>query len=126
MVVALSEKTHTEEELMKNPKLYMETTGNRKFKWHYFTTWMTLGLYHSCIIYFFTFYLWRLNPALLTTPHTLPLFSFGCALCHNAVVIVNLKLLLKATYKTHLLIYTIIFSIVAFMLTTFVYNILPM
>jgi len=125
LVAALTEKSHTEEELLSKPMLYLETVGNRKFKWHYFFTWLALGVLHSCVIYMFTFYLWKSNSALLTTPHTLPLFSFGCALIHNLVLVVNLKLLLKVSYKTHFLTISIVLSILMFVISTLVYNVLP-
>lgn len=126
LILALSEKAHTEDKLLKNPLLYLETVRNRKFKWHYFNQWMFLACYHSTIIYCFTFYLWKFNAALLPVPHSAPLFSFGCALIQNVVVVVNLKLLLKAKYKTHYFTASIILSILAFILTTYIYNILPM
>lgn len=126
LILALTEKPHIEEKLLHKPLLYLETVGNRKFKWHYFNQWMLLALYHSSIIYFFTFYLWEGNAALLPRRQTLPLFSFGCALIQNVVIVVNLKLLLKAKYKTHILTASIILSIFFFMLSTYIYNILPM
>lgn len=126
LILALTEKAHPEERLLTKPLLYLETASNRKFKWHYFNQWMALAMYHSVIIYCFTFYLWDFNAALLPIPQTAPLFSFGTCLIQLVVVVVSLKLLLKAKYKTHYFTASIILSIIFFGLSTYIYNILPM
>uniref|UniRef100_A0A336LPY0 Phospholipid-transporting ATPase n=1 Tax=Culicoides sonorensis TaxID=179676 RepID=A0A336LPY0_CULSO len=125
LVLALTDKTYSEKKLLENPILYLETIGNKKFKWSHFCEWMILGVFHSLIIYYLTYYLWLQDPILLSTEHPPPLYGFGTQLIHNVVVVVNLKLLLEAIYKTYIFILSVVLSILAFMLTTIAYNYLP-
>lgn len=83
---------------------------------------MFIGFYHSIIIYYFAWYVWRENSALLTGGQTVNFLCFGVFMVHNVVVLVNLKLLIEAIYKSYIFIATIWLSIFGFMATTFIYN----
>lgn len=126
LVLALTDKTYTEQKLLENPLLYLETIGNRKFKWPHFSEWMLLGVFHALIIYYMTYFLWLQDPILLSTEHPGSLYMLGTQLMHNLVVVVNLKLLLEAIYKTYIFILSVVLSILSFVLVTVVYNYLPM
>lgn len=126
LILALTDKTYSEKKLLNNPLLYLETVGNRKFKWPHFCGWMITGLFHSLVIYYFTYFLWKNDPICLYNEHPAPLGALGTELVHNVVVVVNLKLLLEAKYKTHVFTLTVVLSIFIFMLTTLAYNFLPL
>lgn len=83
---------------------------------------MFIGFYHSIIIYFFAWYVWEENSAVLVDGRTVNFLCFGVFMVHNVVVLVNLKLLIEAINKTYVFIATIWLSIFGFMGTTFIYN----
>ncbi|XP_058127201.1 phospholipid-transporting ATPase IF [Anopheles ziemanni] len=125
LVLALTEKPYQEQTLMKNPQLYQSVAGNKQYAWKYFIGWMILGIYHFSVIYFFTYAVWTINPAVYSYwPSTVSFACYGTILIHNVVVLVNLKLLLEAIYKSYIFIATVLLSIFAFMGSTFVYNLL--
>lgn len=84
--------------------------------------WILLAVYHSVIIYYFSYVIFDNNNAILRTPHTVDLPCFGTTLVHNVVVLVNLKLWLIARYQSFIFIFTVLGSISAFMISTVTYN----
>uniref|UniRef100_A0A182IMC6 Phospholipid-transporting ATPase n=1 Tax=Anopheles atroparvus TaxID=41427 RepID=A0A182IMC6_ANOAO len=125
LVLALTEKPHSEQTLMKNPQLYQSVAGNKQYAWKYFVGWLILGIYHFSVIYFFAYAVWTINPAVYSYwPSTVSFSCFGTILIHNVVVLVNLKLILESIYRSYIFIATVLLSIFAFMGSTFVYNLL--
>lgn len=107
---------------LSNPELYQKNVQNKRLQWKYFVGWMCLAVYHSLIIYYFAYAMWFSNPAILSSPHTVNFYCYGTFLIHNVVVLVNLKLWLVTTYHSYWFIFTIWFSILGFVLSTFIYN----
>ena len=108
----------------RNPKLYRENSKNKRLSWKYFLGWMLLALYHSLVIYGTGYLVWDTNNAILTNEFTADFFCFGTFMIHNVVVVVNLKLWLESKYQSYWFIATVIGSILAFMLTTVIYNVI--
>ena len=92
------------------------------YGWKYFVGWMLIGLYHSVIIYLFAFLIWTENSTIFSSGTTVNFLCFGTFMIHNVVVLVNLKLMIEAVYKSYIFIGTVWLSIFGFMGTTFVYN----
>lgn len=105
-----------------NPPLYKENEGNKRLTWKYFVGWLGLALYHSGVIYGTGYLVWTNNAAILPTPHTVNFFCFGTFMIHNVVVLVNLKLWLESKYQSYWFIVTVVGSILAFVVTTVIYN----
>lgn len=83
---------------------------------------MILGFYHSIIVYFFTWFVWSVNAAVYTEGRVVNFFCFGMAIMHNVVVLVNLKLVIEAIYKSYTFLASIWLSIFGAMGLTFIYN----
>lgn len=79
-------------------------------------------MYHSLVVYCTGYTLWSTNNAILTSPRTVDLFTFGTFMIHNVVFVVNLKLWLIARYQSFAFITTVVASISAFMTSTIAYN----
>lgn len=122
LLLSLTEKLHTEKQLMREPPLYLENAGNRRFYWKYFVGWMSLAVYHSALIYLTAYAMWSTNAAMLPDPTTVNFYCFGTFLMHNVVVLVNLKLWLVAKYQSSWFIVSVVGSIVLFVLSTLIYN----
>lgn len=123
LVLSLTEKVYTEERLLRNPVLYSDNAGNRRFYWKHFIGWMILGVYHSAIIYVAAYVVWTTNAAILPEAYTVNFYCFGTFLMHNVVVVVNLKLWLVAKYQSNWFIISVVGSIVFFVVSTMVYNV---
>lgn len=108
------------------PSLYKINTGNNRLTWKYFIGWILLAVYHSVIIYYFSYAIFETNNAILWSSQIADLPCFGTILVHNVVVLVNLKLWLVARYQSFIFILTILGSISAFMISTVIYNYLNM
>ncbi|XP_065084623.1 phospholipid-transporting ATPase IF isoform X2 [Ochlerotatus camptorhynchus] len=122
-VLSLTEKPYREETLMKEPSLYQKVAGNKQYAWKYFIGWMLLAVYHSLVVYLFSWAIWGNNPVIYATgPETVNFACFGTMTIHNVVVVANLKLLLEAIHKSFIFIASIWLSIFGFMGTTFIYN----
>jgi phospholipid-translocating ATPase len=87
---------------------------------------MLIGTYHSVIIYFFAYIVWKGSPVIYREGFAANFLCFGTFMIHNVVVLVNVKLLIEATYKSYIFIVSIILSIFGFMGTTFLYNLFNM
>ncbi|XP_037918794.1 probable phospholipid-transporting ATPase IF isoform X4 [Hermetia illucens] len=124
LVLSLTEKPYKENILMMNPKLYKKNIYNHRLHWKFFIGWMLLAVYHSIILYVFAYYIWSRNNAILTTPHTVSFTCFGTFIVHNVVILVNMKLWLEAIYQSYIFIATIWLSILAFIISTMIYNII--
>lgn len=59
------------------PSLYQRIAGNKLFGWRYFNSWMFIGLYHSVIVYFFAWIIWKDNNAVFAEGRTVDFLSFG-------------------------------------------------
>ena len=108
------------------PLLYRGITHNKLFSWKYFIGWMVIAIYHSVIIYSFSYIVWSSNSAIFSSMMVVGFSCFGTFLIHNVVVLVNLKLLIETVYKSYIFIGTIWLSIFGFIGTTFVYNLFDM
>lgn len=126
LFLSLTEKAYTEQRLMSHPPLYSENGDNKRLYWKNFIGWMALGLYHAAIIYTTGYIVWTTNAAILPTPFTVNFFCYGTFMIHNVVVVVNLKLWLVANYQSNWFIFTVVGSIVTFMVTTLIYNVLEL
>ncbi|KRK06440.1 phospholipid-transporting ATPase IF isoform X5 [Drosophila yakuba] len=124
LFIAISEKPYTEEKLMRTPQLYKKNTDNKQLHWPYFLMWVLFAIYHSVIIFYFAFCLFSYNNVILNYGQTVAFSCFGTLLMWTVVVVVNLKLWLESMYLSFWYIFTIIISIVGFIVTTVIYNVI--
>ncbi|XP_034472118.1 probable phospholipid-transporting ATPase IF isoform X2 [Drosophila innubila] len=124
LFISLTEKPYTEEKLMKNPKLYKKNTDNKQLHWPYFLMWTIFAVYHSVIIFYFAYCMFSFNNVILNGGQTAAFSCFGTLLIWAVVIIVNLKLWLESMYLSYWYIATLVLSILAFMATTVIYNVI--
>ncbi|EDW00129.1 GH12697 [Drosophila grimshawi] len=124
LFIALSEKPYTEEVLMQNPKLYKKNTDNKQLHWPHILLWTLFAIYHSVIIFYFAFCIFSFNNVILNGGQTAAFSCFGTLLIWTVVIIVNLKILLESMYLSYWYLASIVFSILAFMATTVIYNVI--
>lgn len=126
LLLSLTEKVYSEEKLMRNPELYKKISRNQLLAWKYFFLWIIYSLFHSFITYLFSSIAFSSYLSMINSGKSVGIHSFGTALIQNAVIVVNLKLLMETTHKTYALIITIILSIASFVGGTFVYSLIDM
>ncbi|KAH8418901.1 hypothetical protein KR222_003800 [Zaprionus bogoriensis] len=124
LFISLTEKPYNEETLMQNPKLYKKNTNNKQLHWPYFLLWTFFGIYHSVIIFYFAYCIFSFNNVILNGGQTAAFSSFGTLLMWAVVIVVNLKLWLESMYLSYWYIATLVLSILAFMVTTVIYNVI--
>ncbi|KAM8720701.1 hypothetical protein ACLKA7_006699 [Drosophila subpalustris] len=124
LFISLTEKPYTEEKLMQNPKLYKKNTDNKQLHWPYFLMWTLFAVYHSVIIFYFAYCIFSFNNVILNGGQTAAFSCFGTLLIWAVVIIVNLKLWLESMYLSFWYIATLVLSILAFMVTTVIYNVI--
>lgn len=120
LLLSITEKPYHEELLLKNPSLYKENAGNKRITWKYFLAWITLAVYHSMVIYFSGYLMWWESNGYNNKSNDLD--SFGAFIMHCVVFVVTIKLWLTARYQTLIFILAILASVLAFMLSTIVWN----
>ncbi|XP_055298222.1 phospholipid-transporting ATPase 11C isoform X2 [Sitodiplosis mosellana] len=121
LLLSITEKPYREDQLLKNPSLYMENSGNKRITWKYFLAWITLAVFHSMVVYFIGYAFWMEN-----NMKTNDLDSFGAFMIHNVVFVVTIKLWLISRYRTIIFALAVFLSIFAFMSSTIVFNLLPL
>ncbi|XP_017962672.1 probable phospholipid-transporting ATPase IF [Drosophila navojoa] len=124
LFISLTEKPYTEEKLMQNPKLYRKNTNNKQLHWPYFLMWTVFAIYHSVIIFYFAYCMFSFNNVILSWGQTAAFSCFGTLLIWAVVIIVNLKLWLESMYLSYWYIAIIVLSVLAFMVTTVIYNVI--
>lgn len=108
----------------RQPELYKNNINNKGLHWEYFIGWILFAIYHTLITYYFTYYVYSTNNILLNIGQPAEFSCFGTLLIEIVVVVVNLKLMLESKYLTYWYIVTIVGSILAFMITTVIYNVI--
>lgn len=108
----------------RNPKLYRKNTDNKQLHWPYFLMWTIFGIYHSVIIFYFAYCIFSFNNVILNGGQTAAFSCFGTLLIWAVVIIANLKLWLESMYLSYWYIATLVLSILAFMGTTVIYNVI--
>ncbi|XP_044317095.1 phospholipid-transporting ATPase IF isoform X2 [Drosophila rhopaloa] len=124
LFIAISEKPYTEEKLMRTPQLYKKNTDNKQLHWPYFLMWVLFAVYHAVIIFYFGFCLFSFNNVILNYGQTVAFSCFGTLLMWMVVVVVNLKLWLESMYLSYWYIFTLVISILGFVVTTVIYNVI--
>ncbi|XP_061388371.1 phospholipid-transporting ATPase IF-like [Musca vetustissima] len=122
LFISLTEKPYKEEELMRKPELYRKNTKNKQLQWPTFLEWIFFGLYHSIICFYFASWIFSGNDVILNGGQTADFACYCALLLHIVIIVVNLKIWLESQYVTYWYIGTIILSILAYFLTTFLYN----
>ncbi|XP_049311927.1 phospholipid-transporting ATPase IF isoform X1 [Bactrocera dorsalis] len=124
LFISLTEKAYSEETLLKQPELYKKNINNKGLHWQYFIGWILFAVYHTLITYYFTYYVFATNNILLNVGQPAEFSCFGTLLIEIVVVVVNLKLMLQSKYLSYWYIATILGSILTFMITTVIYNVI--
>ncbi|XP_013098646.2 phospholipid-transporting ATPase IF isoform X1 [Stomoxys calcitrans] len=122
--ISLTEKPYTEETLAREPELYKKNTNNKQLHWPFFLAWTLYAIYHSLICFYFAFFIFSTNDVILNVGQTAEFSCFGTLLMQLVVIVGNLKLWLESKYLSYWYIVTIIGSILAFMVTTVIYNVI--
>ncbi|XP_017464783.1 PREDICTED: probable phospholipid-transporting ATPase IF [Rhagoletis zephyria] len=126
LFISLTEKAYSEEMLMTQPELYKKNTNNKGLHWQYFLVWSFFGVYHTLVTFFFTEYVFSTNNVLLNVGQPAEFSCFGTLLMEIVVVVVNLKLLLDSKYLSYWFIVSIVGSILSFVITTVIYNVIDL
>ncbi|XP_022208598.2 phospholipid-transporting ATPase IF isoform X2 [Drosophila obscura] len=123
-ILAISDKPYSEETLLRYPELYKRLSHNRQTSWGIFSMWILNGAIQCLIIFYFAYAVLNDDNVVYNVGQTAGFQTFGCMLITIIVIVGNLKLLLVARYLTYLNFAIILGSIGAFMLTTYLYNLL--
>lgn len=126
LFISLTEKAFSEETLLNQPELYKRNINNKGLHWEYFIGWILFAFYHTLITYYFTYYVFSTNDILLNIGQPAEFSCFGTLLMEIVVIVVNLKLMLESKYLSYWYIVTIVGSILAFMITTVIYNVIDL
>ena len=100
--------------LMNYPKLYKNNAKNRLLAIDKCFLWNFEGLWHCLVIFFGFYFYWDSFYNLGNPQHTLEMFSYGLAVYHTVVILVNLKLLFYANHWNGFIIGSVIFSTLIF------------
>ncbi|KAH8366519.1 hypothetical protein KR084_000098 [Drosophila pseudotakahashii] len=120
--LAISDKDYSEETLLRHPELYKPLAHNRQASMGVFSLWILNGFVQCFIIFYFTYAVLNDENVVFGSGQTAGFQTFGTMLITIIVIVGNLKLLLVARYMTYLNIAMIFGQIAAFMLTTYLYN----
>uniref|UniRef100_A0A6P4ELC5 Probable phospholipid-transporting ATPase IF n=1 Tax=Drosophila rhopaloa TaxID=1041015 RepID=A0A6P4ELC5_DRORH len=120
--LAFSDKKYSEETLLSHPELYKRIAHNRQASMGVFCLWILNGFVQCFTIFYFTYAVLNDQNVLFNMGQPASFQTFGTMLITVIVIVGNLKLLLVARYMSYLNLALIFASIAAFMLTTYLYN----
>lgn len=104
------------------PILYKGIAHNCLTSWRTFIFWILNGAMQMCIIFYFAYAILYDNNVVFNQGQPADFNTFGTMLIVVLVLVGNLKVFLVSHYMSYLNFAFIIFSIVAFMLSTYIYN----
>ncbi|XP_017126564.1 phospholipid-transporting ATPase IF [Drosophila elegans] len=120
--LSFSDKEYSEETLLSHPELYKRIAHNRQASMRVFCLWMLNGFVQCFTIFYFTYAVLNDENVLFNMGQPASFQTFGTMLITIIVIVGNLKLLLVARYMSYVNFAMIPAQIVAFMLTTYLYN----
>lgn len=104
------------------PILYKGIAHNCLTSWRTFIFWILNGAMQMFIIFYFAYAILYDNNVVFNQGQPADFNTFGTMLIVVLVLVGNLKVFLVSHYMSYLNFAFIIFSIVAFMLSTYIYN----
>lgn len=104
------------------PILYKGIAHNCLTSWRTFIFWILNGAMQMFIIFYFAYAILYDNNVVFNRGQPADFNTFGTMLIVVLVLVGNLKVFLVSHYMSYLNFAFIIFSIVAFMLSTYIYN----
>ncbi|XP_055370754.1 phospholipid-transporting ATPase IF isoform X2 [Condylostylus longicornis] len=125
LFISLTEQPYSINTLLKEPALYQKNTGNKALQWNVFLTWIFFAIYHSIIIYYMTYATFFISDVLMSNSVPSDLSGFSIIITQSLVLVTNFKLWIESKYHSYFYIATIWLSILVFVATTVVYNVIP-
>lgn len=102
--------------------LYKGISHNRLTSWRTFIIWILNAALQMFIIFYFAYAILYDNNVVFSQGQPADFATFGTMLIMVLVLVGNLKVFLVSHYMSYLNFAFIIFSIIAFMLSTYIYN----
>ncbi|GLG92828.1 Uncharacterized protein GBIM_00391 [Gryllus bimaculatus] len=81
-----------------------------------------IGFWHSLVVFFVPYVMLHINPVVHQNSQPLELLAFSCVVFHNVVVVVNLKLLMQSRHWTFPFVFSIIISVLGFIVIALAYS----
>ena len=120
VVYGLTEQKYSEKTLLLKPELYKKNNRNALMSSGYFFKWFFLGLWHGTCSFFIWVLVWRAVE--MISPYGFSRTSLGAVVAAGAISVVNLKTLVEAKYWSWLLLVSIVWSILNYIIGTLIYN----
>lgn len=108
--------------IIRLPTLYKGIAHNKLTSWNAFLIWILSGALQTLIIFYFAFAILYDNNIVFNEGQTADFSTFGTMLIMVLVIVGNLKVFLVSHYMSYLNFAFIIASILAFILSTYLYN----
>ncbi|XP_060664738.1 phospholipid-transporting ATPase IF isoform X1 [Drosophila nasuta] len=120
--LAMSDKHYSENTLLRFPGLYKGISHNQLTTWKTFIIWILNGALQMLIIFYFAYWVLYDNNVVFKHGQTADFSTFGTMLIMVLVLVGNIKVFLVSHYMSYLNFAFIVLSIIAFMLSTYLYN----
>ncbi|KAH8387021.1 hypothetical protein KR093_004129, partial [Drosophila rubida] len=120
--LAMSDKHYSENTLLRFPDLYKGIAHNQLTSWKRFIIWILNAALQMLIIFYFGYAVLYDNNVVFKHGQTADFSTFGTMLIMVLVLVGNLKVFLVSHYMSYLNFAFIVLSIIAFMLSTYLYN----
>ncbi|KAH8303980.1 hypothetical protein KR044_012568 [Drosophila immigrans] len=120
--LAMSDKHYSENTLLRFPGLYRGIAHNHLTSWKTFIIWILNAALQMLIIFYFAYAVLYDNNVVFSHGQTADFSTFGTMLIMVLVLVGNVKVFLVSHYMSYLNFAFIVLSIIAFMLSTYLYN----
>ncbi|KAG7189384.1 hypothetical protein KM043_017031 [Ampulex compressa] len=122
LLYGLLEQDHSANKLLRHPHLYKLNKRNYLLSTNQFLIWTTKGLWHTCVIYFMSFFHLSINPIYLHDNTPADHWTYSTCIFHMVTLISNIQILLISSYWTLPFVMSVTLSELMFFVFAYCYS----
>ncbi|XP_078052193.1 phospholipid-transporting ATPase IF, partial [Augochlora pura] len=122
LVYGVMEQNYSANKLLRFPYLYKMYRNNYLLSSRQVFIWSILGFWHAFVIYFMTQVFISINPVSLHNNTPVDQWTFSTFVVHVVTLVANVQILLHSSYWTVLLVSSVVFSELMFVVFTICYS----
>ncbi|XP_076173411.1 phospholipid-transporting ATPase IF isoform X2 [Ptiloglossa arizonensis] len=115
LVFGLLEQDYSADRLLRYPYMYKIYKKNYLLSKKQFYLWTALGVWHTIIIYFMTYYCIQINPVTFYNNTPIEQWAFSTFVVHLVTLVANVQILIHSSYRTIPFILSVVLSELVFL-----------
>ncbi|XP_023288615.1 probable phospholipid-transporting ATPase IF isoform X2 [Orussus abietinus] len=122
LIYGLLEQDFSASKLLHHPVFYQFFKNNQMMSKKYFASWIALGMWQTCVIYFVPYFCWRHNPIILYDSTAADQWAYSICIYHTATLVINTKILITSSHWTVPFVLSVVLSQVTVFTFAIIYS----